>query len=153
LLPAAVLALAVGWADFRLANTARTAAAKISERVKGEQGTVWFEGHWGFQYYMLAAGGRDFDLSHPASKPGDILINPYNNTDVYFYGAEFLDSLGTFDFPACGWLTTVQSRLGAGFYSAIWGPLPYVFSRVPAERYAIWRLKLPSEFKLKESQD
>jgi hypothetical protein len=147
LAPAAAVALMVAWADFCLANTARTAATEIAAVLRPEAGTVWFQGHWGFQHYMRAKGGRDFDLSHPACKPGDILINPFNNTDVYFFDAEFLDPLPEMEFPACGWLSTVQCRLGAGFYSAIWGPMPFVFASAPKEKYGIWRLKVPIEFK------
>jgi 4-amino-4-deoxy-L-arabinose transferase-like glycosyltransferase len=147
LVPAAAVALMVAWADFCLANSARTAATQIAAVLRPESGTVWFQGHWGFQYYMRAKGGREVDLSHPGCKPGDILINPFNNTDVYFFDAEFLDPLRELEFPACGWLSTVRERVGAGFYAAIWGPLPFVFAPVPQEKYGIWRLKLPVEFK------
>jgi hypothetical protein len=143
LAPAAAIAFLVAWADFCLANSARAAAAQIAAAVEPEAGTIWFQGHWGFQYYMLAKGGREVDLNRPACNPGDIVILPFNNTDVFFFAPEFVVPLRQMEFPACGWLSTVQERVGAGFYSAIWGPMPFVFAPASHERYGIYRLKLP----------
>jgi hypothetical protein len=147
LVPAAAVALLVAWADFCLANSARTAATQIAALFRPEEGTVWFQGHWGFQYYMRAKGVRDVDLGHPSFQPGDILINPFNNTDVFFFAEKFLDPLREMEFPACGWLSTMRASSGAGFYSAIWGPLPYAVAPAPSEKYGVWRLKVPVELK------
>jgi hypothetical protein len=76
------------------------------------------------------------------------MIAPYNNTDVLFYPAEFMAPLREFEFPTCRGLSTLQGRIGAGFYSAIWGPMPYVFGAVPQEKYGIWRLTLPVQPKV-----
>ena len=37
-------------------------------------------------------------------------------------------------------ITTAQRELGAGFYSADWGPLPFAIGPVPPERYALIQL-------------
>lgn len=142
LLPSLAVALVVTWADYRLANSGRTAAARLAEIVKPEPGTHWFEGHWGFQYYMQAQGCREVDLVDPKCLPGEVLITPYNNTDVFFYSTEFVTSLRQLDVPTCPWLSTFQGQVGAAFYSSIWGPMPFVFAPVPKEIYEVWRLKL-----------
>ena len=36
-------------------------------------------------------------------------------------------------------IATMQGKLGAGFYSSDWGPLPFAIGRVPAERYVLIR--------------
>ena len=144
LIPAVIVSSLVGWADFCLADSARAAAARIAAVLKGEPGPLWFQGHWGFQYYMQALSGRAVDVRDPKSLPGEIMIMPTNNTDVVFYGHEFFDSLQELEFPVCPWLATLDVRAGAGFYSGIWGPMPFVFGPVPAETYAIWRLKFDS---------
>jgi hypothetical protein len=144
LVPAAAVSLVVGWADFCLANSARTAAARIATLLKSEAGPLWFQGHWGFQYYMHAQGGRAVDVRDPGSLPGEIMIVPSNNTDVIYYDSEFFNRLQELEFPACPWLATLQARVGAGFYSGIWGPMPFVFGPTPMEKYSIWRLKLDS---------
>lgn len=140
LVPALSVSLAVGWADLSLANSARTAAERIAGILKSEPGPFWFQGHWGFQYYMSRQGGRAVDLVNPKALPGEIMIVPYDNTDVFFYDSRFYDRLQELEFPACQWLATLQHRVGAGFYSGIWGPMPFVFGPNPTEKYAIWRL-------------
>jgi hypothetical protein len=35
----------------------------------------------------------------------------------------------------CPWLSTMQKQMGAGFYSDVWGPLPFAFGFVPPEQY------------------
>jgi hypothetical protein len=37
--------------------------------------------------------------------------------------------------PSSGWLTTMGR--GAGFYSDLFGPMPFTFVRVPPEEFAI----------------
>ena len=143
LAPALATGMMVAWADFRLANSARAAAAQIAAVLEQEPGTVWFQGHWGFQYYMRAKGGREVDLSHPACHPGDVMVIPYNNTDVFFYSPEFVAPLRELEFPTCRGISTLQPKTGAGFYSDLWGPMPFVFGPAPAEKYGIWRLTLP----------
>ena len=75
-----LLALAVTWADTRLANAARTAATQIRDQYGGRKSTVQFTGHWGFQYYMESYGFTAIDGKGVRMAPGDILILPENNT-------------------------------------------------------------------------
>ncbi len=144
LIPAVIVSSLVSWADLCLADSARTAAARIAAVLKAEPGPLWFQGHWGFQYYMQAHGGRPVDVSDPKSLPGEIMIMPSNNTDVIFYDHKFFDSVQELEYPVCLGLATLDERAGAGFYSGIWGPMPFVFGTVPVEKYAIWRLKFDS---------
>ena len=55
------LALLAAWADYRLADSARTVAANIRRQVGAAPGGLWFEGHWGFQYYMQQQGAKPLD--------------------------------------------------------------------------------------------
>jgi len=142
LIPSVLVALSVAWADDRLANSARTAAARLAEVLKPEAGPHWFQGHWGFQYYMQAEGGRAVDFWHPDFLAGDVMIIANNNTDIEFFPTGAVALLQELEFPACPWLTTMQEQVGAGFYSSIWGPLPFVFAPKPAEKYGIWRWQM-----------
>jgi 4-amino-4-deoxy-L-arabinose transferase-like glycosyltransferase len=145
LVPALVAASLVAWADFALANSARTAASQLAADLKQEMSPIWFQGHWGFQYYMEAQGGRDVDLFKSECLPDDMMITPYNNTDVEFYPQEYMAKLRDLEVPTCRWLSTLQVQAGAGFYSSIWGPMPFVFGPVPPEKYGIWRLRLSGD--------
>jgi hypothetical protein len=140
LVPAVSVSLVIAWADLCLANSARMAAKRVAETLRSERGHFWFQGHWGFQYYMNRQGGRAVDLANPHTLPGEIMIVPSNNTNVFFYDSRFFDGQHELEFPACPWLATLQERVGAGFYSAIWGPMPFVFGPTPTEKYAVCRL-------------
>ncbi len=62
---AAALSLAVAFADYRLANTARSAATQAECKFRNpENNRIWFQGHWGFQYYAQIVGLSAFDTRY-----------------------------------------------------------------------------------------
>jgi hypothetical protein len=139
LLPAAVLSLLVATADYKLANTARLASNYFQKRFQNEQGTVWFEGHWGFQYYMEQWRAKPADGKARGIGPGDLVIIPLNNTAITILPAA-TDRPEQVNFPQFP-LATMSQQTGAGFYSNVWGPLPWVFARIPPEPYLVVRAK------------
>lgn len=135
------ISLWIAAADTKLGNIARQEAANLCEGMRGENGTMWFEGHWGFQYYMESCGARPVDLNQTPVHPGDQLVIPENNISLIELSENQADFVKTVEFEMPYWATTIRSELGAGFYSAVWGPLPYVFSPVPPERYKVFRMR------------
>ena len=133
-----VLALMVGYADYSLATSAKRAAETIMGRER--EGTVWFCGHWGFQYYMETLGAKPLDADHPEIKTGDYYVVPSNNTNVFAIPEVYVNETREHIFPVCSFLTTMQPRMGAGYYSDVWGKLPFVFGTVPAEQYVVQRI-------------
>ena len=141
LLPAALVSLLITTADYKLADTARLASKSFQNRFRTELGIVWFEGHWGFQYYMEHWKAKPLDRTERRIISGDVLIVPSSNSNVN----------PTSPVPASGppeqvnypqsLLATMSRGMRAGFYSSKWGSLPWVFSRVPPERYLIFRVK------------
>jgi 4-amino-4-deoxy-L-arabinose transferase-like glycosyltransferase len=141
LLPAALVSLLITTADYKLADTARLAARSFQNRFRNELGMVWFEGHWGFQYYMEKWKAKPLDRNERGMISGDVLIVPLSNSNV----------TRTPPLPTTGppeqidysqfLLTTMSPELRAGFYSSRWGPLPWVFGRIPPEQYLIFRIK------------
>jgi hypothetical protein len=71
--------------------------------------------------------------------PGDLVIIPLNNTAITILPAP-TDRPEQVDFPQFP-LATMSQETGAGFYSDIWGPLPWVFARIPPEHYLVFRAK------------
>ncbi len=139
LLPIALsmaVAFLVSWADFVLAETARTEALAVGREYRA-QPTVWFEGHWGFQYYMQEAGAKALDFKSPHFSQGDIVIVPDNNTNLVPFNPGSYTTKRISQLPVVPFITTMQPHLGAGFYSDIKGPLPFVFGPVPNEHYTI----------------
>ncbi|MDP9003223.1 MAG: glycosyltransferase family 39 protein [Verrucomicrobiota bacterium] len=141
-LPAALLALLVSFADYKLANSARAAAVTIKEKFGANPGgTVWFQGHWGFQYYAEANGLRAYDSTRSQLQPGDLMVLPFNNTNLIPIPKEKAERLTILEFPVFPWLSTTSKPVGSGFYMDILGPLPFAFGAVPPEKYYILRCK------------
>ena len=132
-----LLTLAVTWSDFRLAASARTAAAQITRRDAAGPAKLWFEGHWGFQHYMEARGALPLDVRRSRLEAGDRIVIPVNNTNVFPPAPGTVVPRSEVDLAAFPYLTTMSPELGAGFYSDIWGPFPFVFGRVPPDRYLV----------------
>ncbi len=142
MIPAAVLALLVSYADYKLAGSARAAAGEI--RKQYSQDRVFFEGHWGFQYYMESLKGVAIDFQNTENiSVGDLLVVPVNNTNTTrgMIPENIAAPLPELQFTASRWLSTMNSAVGAGFYAELWGPLPYAFGAAQPERYRIYRIK------------
>jgi 4-amino-4-deoxy-L-arabinose transferase-like glycosyltransferase len=142
LAPALAVALTVAWADARLAETARTAARDLVHRYAAEaDGRVWFRGAWGFQFYAMTAQARKVDDAQPMLEPGDVLLLPKNNTGVLPAVPGEARRIERVQYPAAGWIATMSPRLGAGFYSDLYGPLPFAFGPAPPEVYRVYRVE------------
>jgi 4-amino-4-deoxy-L-arabinose transferase-like glycosyltransferase len=137
---AALISLLVTRADYQLASTARAAAKEVRQKLDRSL-PIWFQGHWGFQYYAQAEGFKAFDEKRYSEiKPGHLMVIPSNNTNIVVpAGAtEFVETIR--ELP-CSWLSTMNKALSAGFYSSGAGPVPFAFGRVPPEDYRIVRFK------------
>jgi 4-amino-4-deoxy-L-arabinose transferase-like glycosyltransferase len=141
ILPAALFSLLITIGDYKLASTARIAASQFQQRFRNESGTVWFEGHWGLQYYMQQWRARPLDLEQHRLVPGDVLIVPVNNTNVTRKpAAPKIASFEQMNYTQF-FAITMSREIGAGFYSSKWGPLPWAVAAVPPEQYLIFRIK------------
>jgi len=140
LLPAALVSLLVTTADYKFANTARLASSYFQNRFQTEPGTVWFEGHWGFQYYMEQWRAKPVDQNERGIVSGDLVIIPWTNTNISLTSPATTALTEQVNFPQF-LLATMSSETGAGFYSSRWGPLPWVFARIPPELYLVFRVK------------
>jgi len=136
---AVLVAVAVTTADALRAGRSRTAAERILRDHRRPSTTTWFQGHWGFQYYMERGGARAVDLSRDAIHPGDAVAIPDHNTDTFDLPAVAVRTEATFRFPR-GWVHTMGDDLGAGFYASNVGPLPYVFGRGTDDGVELFRV-------------
>ncbi len=141
LVPAAIISLSVCWADYTLARTARDASEVVYKKFSDYKGSVWFQGHWGFQYYMETMCGKTLDYKHSQPLPGDLIIIPRHNTNIVPLAKKAVYLQETLQFTPCGWLTTMNLSSGAGFYTDVWGPLPFVVGPVTSEKYYVFVLK------------
>jgi hypothetical protein len=136
---AGAVSLWLTWADTELANSARTAAALIEQKTRNQPGTVWFEGHWGFQYYMESFGARAVVVQDPPRGPGDFVATAGDRL-LFEVRPEFAASRDVIQIPMRLGITTARGELGAGFFSSDLGPLPFAIGPVPPERYELIQL-------------
>lgn len=136
---AVAAALSVATADTLRAGRARTAAEQILRDHRRPGSTLWFQGHWGFQYYMERGGARALDLSRDPVQPGDAVVIPDHNTDTFELPPVAVRSERVIRFER-GWAHTMGGDLGAGFYASNIGPLPYVFGVGGEDRTEVFRV-------------
>jgi hypothetical protein len=148
LLPSAAFSLCVAAADFQLANSARVAAALIATWYLPAAQPVWFQGHWGFQYYMQKVGAQPVDFAQTTLQPGNVLVVPSDNSNIDWPDPGAAELLKVFERRVCSWLSTMQLGTGAGFYAADWGPLPFVAGPTSPERYTVLKILRPLQFRL-----
>ena len=137
---AAGLALAVAAADARWDDSARLAARDLCDTYRAREGHLWFMGHWGFQYYMEALGGRAVDFNRSELNAGDVMILPQNNTAVMWPPPPWARWRRTVEYPGPRGLATMRPQVGAGFHADVWGPLPWAIGDVPPERYYVFEV-------------
>ena len=140
LLASGIFSFYVTGADAHLANSAKLAAELVYQRVGNEKGAVWFQGHWGFEYYMQQQGLRPFDFEKCTLRPGDLLIIPENAAETSPLPAEFAASSEELALPLRDPVITHDWRVGAGFYGSQFGPLAFVIGAVPSQRYELDRI-------------
>jgi len=172
LLPSFLLGIWVARSDYQAAGSALT-AAKVARAYadKHPEQHIWFASHWGFQYYMEEYGFHILDHDKADCKEGDILMvtptsfRPNGPSPRYKYlpilDVSRSETGGAWSYrlqldrgpddhilliPITTWLSTNQMWMGAGFYSHIIGPLPFVISKVPEERYQFLHLVAPCKF-------
>ncbi|MCP3980463.1 MAG: glycosyltransferase family 39 protein [bacterium] len=143
LAPALILALVVAGADAASANSARATAREIAAQLDGQPGRVWFQGHWGFQYYMQRQGARAVEFRHDRSAAGDFVVIPTHAANVRAIDGGRVERGMQLSKRPSPWLATMQAGAGAGFYSELWGPAPFAFGPVPEDVYYIYRLNSP----------
>lgn len=127
------IAIWAATADYFFATAQEVAARAVQTAYGNDTHRLWFQGHWGFQYYMEKNGATALDLQHLQLTEGDHIAMPSGNSNVYPL-KEPVTELETFSVPIQGNMTTLNKDTGAGFYASVWGPLPFAFgSSAPQE--------------------
>lgn len=127
------LAVWVAIADYLFAQAPAMAAQAVCNNYRHEGSRLWFQGHWGFQYYMEQGGGTALDLQHLHVAEGDSIAMPNRNTNVEPLKGRFAE-LATITVPVGGaGMSTMYKPAGSGFYASITGPLPFAFGPEPEQ--------------------
>jgi len=139
LIVSGAFSLWVAAGDAALADSSRRMANMVREKTRTDAGTVRFEGHWGFQYYLESFGAKPIQSDALGGNFGDLIVLPMYNTSTFAYPLK-TTAQQTADLDVPTWITTMNPDAGAGFYFSGWGPLPFAIGPVPEQRYLMGRL-------------
>ena len=132
------LAVWVAVADYMFAEAPQLAAQVVCNNYRREGHRLWFQGHWGFQYYMEQDGATALDLEHMHLAEGDCIAMPNRNTNVQPL-KEPVAELATITVPVGGGgMSTMYRPAGSGFYASMIGPLPFAFGPVPEQEVKVF---------------
>ncbi|MFP6581312.1 MAG: glycosyltransferase family 39 protein [Candidatus Hydrogenedentota bacterium] len=156
---AGVLSLLVTLGDYRFAGTAREFAEQVDAEVSGVSGTVWYDGHLGFQYYMHEAGYAPMDFSEITGELGDpgyfeavnVALEPIEAGDVILIWDQrrltnkipeerALESK-VYQMSGAPWISIFDDDTGAGFYGLPYASLPYCFGVTGPQTYEMYKMK------------
>jgi hypothetical protein len=141
LVVSAIISVFIAWGDTAFANSERNFAHFIQRRTQNQAGNIFFEGHWGFQYYMQLFGAHPVEYDKFSFRTGELLLIPENTTSTFPIPPQFIANQRILQVDPH--VHSATMALGAGFYSSVWGPLPFSFGVVPPESYLVINLKQP----------
>jgi hypothetical protein len=125
----AALSLVIGTAasvgDWQVASSGQRAASELVAPSVRAGKKVWFQGHWGFQYYAQEAGATPMEIGRTEVKPGEIVVIPMLNTNVAGVAERDYEVVEHRTYPVTSPLTTLGPLSSAGYYASILGVLPF----------------------------
>jgi hypothetical protein len=140
LLPAVLLGVAILRADSVFAGLGRRAATELVAPRIAEGERVWFNGHWGFQWYAEKAGARSLTQTRPHPEWKDLVVSTAHAEGELMGALPKRRLVATVDDGRPG--GRIMSREhGAGFFSNGWGYLPWSWGSEPVDRYELWVLE------------
>lgn len=124
-------------ADRRFADFYRTQAPSIRSSLPAGS-TIWFTGHWGWQWYAKKNGMRQLDLLRSRPEPGDYVVQPLaiNRQDID--PALPLERIDLIEEPLVRLPRFSTANGGASFYSGRY--LPWTISRETFGSIEVYRV-------------
>lgn len=81
------------------------------------------------------------DMRNQEAKSGDVIMVPLNSSFRIAIGLDRVSPPEAIDFAVMPFISTMGYGTGAGFYSSIRGPLPWVVDQVSPETYYVARFR------------
>jgi hypothetical protein len=144
-LAGAGLGAAILRADEAHGETGRRAVAEAIVPNVSSGRRVWFVGHWGFQWYAERAGARPVTVTPPYPQPGDIVVvglGTAPDAEVLMMLRDQYRSkklVGRIEDPRPGG-RLMNRKLGAGFYSNIYGLWPWRWADFPTDVFSVFEI-------------
>jgi hypothetical protein len=137
--PGILVGLVVAHGDLRLAAAGPSVAEGARSGADVPPDRIWFQGHWGLQTAMEAIGARPLALGRSPVRKGDLIVVPHYAPNLRAFPAGTVRELQTFEVPVAGLAATMSPPAACGFYSTIFGPLPFRLGPAPPELYSTFR--------------
>ena len=144
-LMAGVVGLVLVKADYDMANAQRAAAMHLGAKYQMSGKTVWFNDHWGFQYYIEQFGAKALEQRTPGYRIGNILIITSHASD--FGSNNFsIGSSGRLRLIESGeiigrrHLATADPGVEAGFYGTCVGVLPFAIGNLGPQYFRVFEI-------------
>lgn len=129
----ALISILVTAADYREADASRTGARFFRKRFAHRHSPIWFQSHWGFQFYMEKWHARPL-LQNAAIGADDIMVVPSNNADPLSISRPSVP-VAQVVYPVMPLTAVFAPGTGAGFYSSVRGPVPWAIVRTTPARF------------------
>lgn len=132
---ALTLSFALQWVDMVHAGAQRAVVGSLAGR------RLWSAGHWGLQEYVTRAGGGVLE-DWSQAKPGDVVLVPRVNSSVLKPRSPVVADVRTVTVTSRVPLRLLSGWTGeGGFYSNVFGFLPFSLSTEPVDEIAVVELK------------
>lgn len=131
-----MLAIALGTADYRYADTYRQ-MAKIE--VNNDGHTIWSRGHWGWQWYSKKAGMKDYSTRQSEVVKGDFMVFP-GDVPLQTLNEEIDLELVEKRWKPATFLNFVSVSNYGSLYSSSMKIPPWTFSTKPMDTLYVYRV-------------
>ena len=146
------VSLAVARGDYQYAVAQRALTEQARQLFAGVEGQKYYQGHWGFQYYLERLpdlGAVPLKVSSEFVFPRDRMVAPGNNTNIYLGMPQLITEREQRLVPVRSWVITNAETLGVGFYMGQPGrPFPFRMVPAPDERVRSYNFEASFQMKL-----
>lgn len=133
-----VLSMVVAYGGAATANADREMARQLlRDYPPASDRPVWFQGHWGWQYYLEAGGARPIDFKRAVLQKGEVILTPEVNSNVATALEPATRRVEVRMADQSRWATTMSFARGASFHASVFGPLPYRLGPAPPLKYQV----------------
>ena len=135
-----VLGQALLYADYVHANIYRDFAGEINDGSYKDK-KVFFDANWGFWFYLEKRGAQRIQTYNKPLQDGDIFIRPVYTSPEPWSEELRVHLLPVRDDEINTWfpLRTLSKAAEAGYYSQVWGFLPYSFTDAPLDNISTYK--------------
>ncbi len=138
------LSLALAAVDYRYAAAQKSFALDLRAEYLEKGRTVWYTGYMGLQYYLERGGAKGLDALRGGwdlARPGDVVVELGINSVRIPVKTKRLSNVRRWTLQEAIPLRLISGWTGeGGYYSNLWGFLPYSLSREPLEEFRVIEL-------------